>query len=165
MKVKLRRTWFTPRGTRLRKGTHDGLPDGWENQLPSDAKVLDYDEPDIEPVETERDERFAYDEQRAADEETARIIQSANDAEALRIKTAADQFENEKAEALAADEAANKAAAEALEADEAANKAAAEKPKTDNMAAARAAKAAKAAAKAEAEAAKSKTENEGDDNA
>ena len=82
MKVKLRRTWFTPLGTRARKGTHENLPIEWLDKLPSDAMVLDKgeDEAPVIPliVKDLPDERFAYDLARAAGDAEQKIREDAD---------------------------------------------------------------------------------------
>lgn len=102
MKVKFQRTWFDPRGQRVRKGVHENIPDSWCYKLPSDADVLEMSG-EVAPVaETSvKDERLMFDPERAAFEAQAKAIQDANDEEAVRIKAAAAFAEEEAAQAAA----------------------------------------------------------------
>lgn len=52
MKVYFKNAWFSPRGTRYRKGRSYLIPDEWETFLPATAEVLDEEEP-AEAIEQE----------------------------------------------------------------------------------------------------------------
>ncbi len=78
MKVKLRRTWFTPIGTRARKGIHEDLPIEWAEKLPSDAVIMDMDDaapaiPLIVKDLPEENPALAYDLERTAGDAEQRV--------------------------------------------------------------------------------------------
>lgn len=47
MKVYFHNNWFSPRGTRYRKGHSYIIPDEWADQLPVSADVIEDDEPAV----------------------------------------------------------------------------------------------------------------------